>query len=127
MHTIVGDWRLVAETATDATGQVRQPLHGPMPLGFVSFTPAGRMIVAISDGRPDPIDGPRSYISYCGRYAFDGARLVTEVDGASDPRLRDAPQVRNARFEGDRLILRPVGGVREIKGVVRELIWERIA
>jgi hypothetical protein len=38
----------------------------------------------------------------------------------------EAPQVRAARFEGDRLILRPVSGVREVKGVARELVWEKI-
>jgi hypothetical protein len=126
MRTIVGEWRLVAEIAEDATGQSRPPLHGPKPLGFVSFTANGRMIVAISNGLPDPLDAPRSYISYCGAYHFDGAQLTTLVDGASDPRLMEAPQVRSARFEGDRLILRPIGGVREIKGVMRELVWERM-
>jgi hypothetical protein len=84
------------------------------------------MIAALSDGRPG-VDGARAYISYCGRYRFDGMQLVTEVDGASDPRLAEAPQVRAVRFEEGRLVLRPIGGVRAIEGVVRELVWERIA
>ena len=125
MSSIVGEWRLVAENAIGDGGERLPPFYGPNPLGFASFTSAGRMIVALSDGRPDPIDGPRGYLSYCGNFTFDGATLVTEVDGASNPHFLQAPQVRHARFEGDRLILR-VGGAREVKGVVRELWWERI-
>jgi len=125
-NDLVGIWRLVAEIATDGSGRPLPPLHGPAPLGLLAFTADGRMIVAISDGRPDPLDGPRSYLSYCGGYSFDGARLVTRVDGASDPRLQDAPQVRDARFEGERLILRPVGGIRQLKDGVRDLVWERV-
>ena len=127
MKDIVGIWRLVAEIATDGTGRPALPVHGPAPPGLLTFTEGGRMIVAICDGRPDPLDGPRSYLSYCGGYSFDGARVVTHVDGASDPRLRDAPQIRDVRFESERLILRPVGGVRALKDGVRELVWERVA
>ena len=128
MNSVIGTWHLVAETATDDTGQQRPPLVGPMPLGVITFTAAGRMIVAVSDGRPDPIEGPRGYYSYCGSYSFDGTHLGTHVDGASDPRLRAAPQVRAAQFDGDRLTLRLSDGFfPDADRVVRELIWDRIA
>lgn len=126
MESIIGVWRLIAETATDAAGNSRPPYYGPKPLAIATFTADGRMIAALSDGRPGS-DGPRAHISYCGSYTFDGRQLVTEVDGASDPRMREAPQVRAARFEDGRLVLRPIGGVRLVEGAVRELIWERIA
>lgn len=128
MNSVIGTWHLVAETATDETGQPRPTLAGPLPLGFITFTAGGRMIVAVSDGRPDPIDGPRGFYSYCGSYTFDGARLITRVDGASDPRLRAAPQVRGAHFDGDRLTLRLLDGFfPDADHVVRELTWNRIA
>lgn len=111
MNSVIGTWHLVAETATDETGQPRPTLAGPLPLGFITFTAGGRMIVAVSDGRPDPIDGPRGFYSYCGSYTFDGARLITRVDGASDPRLRAAPQVRGAHFDGRPPHPAPVGRV----------------
>jgi hypothetical protein len=128
MNSVIGTWRLVAETATDEAGQPRPTLVGPLPLGFITFTAAGRMIVAVSDGRPDPIDGPRSFYSYCGSYTFDGTRLVTRVDGASDPRLRAAPQVRGTHFDGDRLTLRLLDGFfPDADRVMRELTWGRVA
>ncbi len=125
MDRIVGTWRLVAETATDAAGQAHPGLFGPMAIGLGMFTAEGRMMAVLTDGRPGPVEGARKHVSYCGDYTFDGARLVTVVDGASDSRLLLEPQVRDARFEGGRMILRPPVGFRAAAGVVRELIWER--
>jgi len=36
----------------------------------------------------------REYSSYCGNYTFDGTRLVTRVDAASDPSRIDSDQVQ---------------------------------
>lgn len=125
MKSILGTWRLVAERAWDETGAAHPPAFGPEPFGLASFNAAGRMMAVLSDGRAGP--PPRAYVSYAGAYSFDGARLVTEVDGASEPRFLAAAQVREARFEGERLVLRPPPrriGAREVS---RELTWERIA
>ncbi len=126
MNSILGSWRLVKETATDPAGQAQPTLFGPMGIGIATFTTQGRMMAVLTDGRPGPIDGPRKHVSYCGDYTFDGVRLMTKVDGATDPRLLAEPQIRDARFEAGRLILRPPIGFRASAGVVRELIWERI-
>ena len=83
-----------------------------MGMGLLTFTADGRMMAALSDGRPGPIDGRRAFVSYCGDYTFDGARLVTRVDGASDPLFLSEPQVRDASLEGNRLTLRPPVGFR---------------
>jgi hypothetical protein len=83
-------------------------------------------MAALSDGRPGPIDGRRAFASYCGDYTFDGARLVTRVDGASDPVLSE-PQVRDANLEGNRLTLRPPVGFRGASDLVGELVWERFS
>ena len=71
-----------------------------MGMGLLAFTADGRMMAMLSDGRPGPIDGARAFVSYCGDYTFDGARLVTQVDGASDPVFFSEPQVREASLEG---------------------------
>ena len=58
---------------------------------------------------------------------FDGERLVTRVDAASDASRIGSDQVRGVRFEGERMILMPparqTGGSEEY----REISWERIA
>ncbi len=127
MNSLVGVWRLVAENAFGAGGAPRPGLYGLMGMGLFTFTPDGRMMAALSDGRPGPIDGRRAFVSYCGDYTFDGARLVTNVDGASDPIFLSEPQIRDASLEGNRLTLRPPVGFRGPSDLVRELVWERIS
>jgi hypothetical protein len=97
MPSIVGTWKLVRATARDAAGAAR---------------PAG-----VS----------REYNSYCGNYTYDGEKLVTRVDAASDPSRIGGDQVRGVRFEGARMVLIPpprrIGEGEEH----REITWERIA
>jgi hypothetical protein len=125
-RSIVGVWRLVDEVASDQNGQPIPTLFGPVPMGVVTFLSNGRMIVAIADGRPGQIEG-RAYCSYCGNYSFDGTRLVTTVDDGSSEFWRRSPQIRAARFSGERMVLRPPIGLLGPDGAVRELTWERIA
>jgi hypothetical protein len=128
MRSIIGTWRLVSATAQDGSGQPLPPPYGANGMGRVTFNADGRMMAVVCDGRPVlPPGTPRDYSSYCGNYTFDGARLVTKVDAASDPARIGTDQVREVRFDGARMVLHPPprqsGGGAEH----RELTWERIA
>ncbi|HJU19149.1 MAG TPA: lipocalin-like domain-containing protein [Stellaceae bacterium] len=128
MPSIVGTWKLVRATARDATGAALPAPYGPKAMGRVTFTADGRMMSVVCDGRPElPAGTGRDYSSYCGNYAFDGARLVTQVDAASDPGRIGSDQVRGMRFEGERLILSPPPRRTGTSEEYRELTWERIA
>ena len=128
MPDIVGTWRLVGAIARDAAGGVLPTPFGPQAMGRVVFNADGRMMAVLCDGRPSlPSGTARDYSSYCGNYTFDGHRLVTRVDAASDPTRIGSDQVREVRFDGERMVLRPpprsgAGGSEQ-----RELTWERIA
>ena len=126
MRSIVGVWRLIGEVARDENGQPVPTLFGPAPTGFVSFQANGLMIVAMTYSRT-AVDGHRAYASYCGMYTFDGMRLVTNVEDGSSEVWRRTPQVRDARFDGEFMILRPPTGALDRNGITRELTWERIA
>jgi hypothetical protein len=65
-------------------------------------------------------DGPRHVY-------FDGSRLVTKVDAASDPSRIGSDQVRGVRFERDLMILSPPPRRAGEREEYRELTWERIA
>jgi hypothetical protein len=128
MPSIVGTWKLAHEVARDTAGKTLPAPYGGTGIGRVTFTAEGRMMSVVCDGRPElPAGTPREYSSYCGNYIFDGARLVTRVDAASDPSRIGSDQVRGVRFEEGRMILSPpprrAGGSEEH----RELTWERIA
>jgi hypothetical protein len=128
MRSIVGTWKLVGANARDRDGKALPEPYGGKGLGRVMFNADGRMMAVTCDGRPDlPVGAERAYSSYIGSYTFDGERLVTRVDGASDPSRIGSDQVRGVRFEGERMVLspppRPTGAGEEY----RELTWERIA
>jgi hypothetical protein len=128
MRSIVGTWKLVYATARDATGAPRASPCGGKALGRVTFTADGRMISVVCDGRKElPAGVSREYSSYCGNYTYDGEKLVTRVDAASDPSRIGSDHVRGVRFEGARVIFVPpprrIGEGEEH----REITWERIA
>ncbi len=129
MPEIIGTWRLVNGVTTDKNGNPAPPPYGgEKAMGRVTFNADGRMMAVLCDGRPTlPQGTPRQYVSYCGNYTFDGKRLVTRVDATSDSERMDTDQVRDVRFEGALMVLRPP--VREEHGqqVQRELWWEKIA
>jgi hypothetical protein len=127
--SLVGTWALVRGTLTAADGTPRPQPYGPMGMGRVSFTADGRMVAVVCDTRPDlPAGATREYNSYCGTYTFDGKRLVTKVFANSDPSRLASDQIRDIRFEGKYLIMRPPPIVVAGKPAEqREIWWEKIA
>jgi hypothetical protein len=128
MTSVHGTWRLMRAVARDADGNELPAPYGGHGMGRVMLGSDGRMMAVLCDGRRDiPGDAKREYGSYCGNYTFDGKQLITRVDAASDPTRIGSDQVRDVRFEGSLMVLRPpprtYGGALE----QRELFWEKIA
>ncbi|HEX9462086.1 MAG TPA: lipocalin-like domain-containing protein [Alphaproteobacteria bacterium] len=127
-ETIIGTWRLVMTRARNAAGEQMHAPYGPNPMGVVMFSADRRMMAVLCDGRAVLPEGEpqREYMSYCGNYTFDGTTLVTRVDASSDPSRVGGDQVRQVRFDGDRLVLMPPP--RPWRGQMqhRELFWERV-
>ena len=129
MQSIVGTWALVRATSTAADGKAAPPPYGgDKGMGRVTFNADGRMMAVLCDGRPAiPGGGEREYNSYCGNYTFDGQKLITRVDASSDPARLSSDQVRDVRFEGELMVLRPPQRPYGAMTQQRELWWRRIA
>ena len=128
MPSIVGTWKLAHAAARAAAGAPLPAPYAGSGIGRVTFTAEGRMMSVVCDGRPQlPAGDRREYSSYCGNYTFDGSRLVTRVDAASDPSRIGGDQVRGVRFEEDRMILSPPPRGAGETAEYREITWERIA
>lgn len=128
MPSIVGTWKLLRASARDAQGEELPAPYGGHALGRVIFTAEGRMMSVVCDGRRDlPPGVRREYSSYCGNYTFDGVRLVTRVDAASDPSRIGGEQPRGVRFEGELMILSPPPRGSESAAEYREITWEKIS
>jgi hypothetical protein len=128
MASIVGTWKMVGAAARDRDGNPLPAPYGGKGMGRVVLTAEGRMMAVTCDARPElPPGTSRAYSSYCGNYTFDGARLVTRVDAASDPTRIGSDQVRDVSFEGERMILRPPPRQTEAGEEYREISWVRIS
>jgi hypothetical protein len=123
---IIGTGALVHATSQDPDGKELPSPYGPKKMGRVTFNADGRMMAVLVDGRAD-LPGARDYASYCGNYRFDGKTLVTRVDAASDPERMGTDQVRDVRFEGERMVLRPPPRAFGDVTHHRELYWEKIS
>jgi hypothetical protein len=113
MLDIVGAWRLMSAYFVGQETGDRLDLFGPEPFGSVIFAPNGRMIVLITSGGRTPAWSSaemaalfKSMAAYTGRWAIDGEKLVTKVDGAWDPSWVGTDQARYYTFDGLTLSVR---------------------
>ena len=123
MRSIVGTWALILETAADSAGEPGALLYGGAPVGSATFTAEGRVVAVLTDGRMNGVPEPRPLTAFCGRYTFDGSRIVMHLDGATTPRMMAEPQVRMAGFEGDAMILTATAS----DGSTRSFIWHQLS
>lgn len=125
---MVGSWRLVRALARDAAGKDLPEPYGGQGAGRVMFSPDPPMMAVVCDGRHALARGvAREESSYCGSYTFDGSRLVTRVDAATDPSRIGSDQLRDVRFDGGLMVLRPPTRVCGGSVAQRELYWGKIA
>lgn len=125
MQSLIGIWQLIETHAFDEAGRETPSPFGPQPMG-VLIIGAERMMAMGSDGRTTlPQQAERTFVAYCGKYTFDGTKLVTHVDGASSTDLL-SDQVRHIRFDGPRRMTAvPVSRLFGRSGGI-ELVWERV-
>lgn len=129
MVSIVGTWRFVRGSVVDDDGKPAPPPYGgEKGMGRVTFNGDGRMMAVLCDGRPSLPEGvAREYSSYCGNYSFDGRRLVTKVDSASDMQRLGGEQVRNVEFVDGHMVLRHTVRRPDGQSLRRELWWQKIS
>ena len=125
MHSLVGAWKLIETRAFDEAGREVPSPFGPQPMGVAIFDAERGMAMGCDSRTTLPLEAKRAFVAYCGRYTFDGTKLVTHADGASSPELLE-DQVRHIRFDGSRRMTAvPVSRLFGRSGGV-ELVWERI-
>jgi lipocalin-like protein len=107
---LIGTWRMLSsENELQSTGE-RIPNYGKNPIGYIIFTPEGRMMAFLErEGRKVPkTDEERaaafqSMIAYSGIYRVEGDKWITKVDAAWNPAWNGTDQIRFFKVEGERL------------------------
>ncbi|MFN8061161.1 MAG: lipocalin-like domain-containing protein [Vicinamibacterales bacterium] len=133
---LLGHWRLVS-TETLRDGDPPRLTLGATPVGMISYTDDGHMLVHLADpARPktrvadasaaETRELLRTHSAYFGTFTVDeAARTVTHHrDGSSTPGERDF--VRAVEFLGNRLVLTTPDTVSEGRKQHGRITWERL-
>ena len=107
---VLGVWQLLTYLVEVKESGESFPPMGQKPMGYVIFTPEGRLSFTLSaEGRqPATTDQERaallsSVIAYTGSYRLEGNRWITQVDVAWNPEWVGTEQTRYFQVEADRL------------------------
>jgi len=140
-NPLIGTWRLLSwENRSLEDGQVSYPL-GEDATGYIMYNEDGYMFVAImGSNRPkfaaddllsatkeEAARAEETYVSYCGRYDFEGDTVVHHVEMSLFPNWIGGDQERLVDLRANRLTLstRPL----LLRGIQQtaHLIWERVS
>jgi Lipocalin-like domain len=137
-NPLVGTWRLIRWENRSVDGQTTYPL-GADAQGLIVYGEDGYMSVALMRRRRKAFDAgdllrgtpeekakaAEEYVSYCGRYDFEGETVVHHVELSLFPNWVGVDQERLVEIDGGRLTLstRPLllDGIEQ----TAHLVWER--
>jgi lipocalin-like protein len=138
-NRLLGTWKLLSYTRVDGeTGKQSHPL-GPHPLGYLTYSPDGRMMgMMFGDNRPAPsgsvpLDGEaiapfRTMVAYAGTYVVDGIRVTHSIDASWNEAWTGTEQIRFYELDGTVLTL-TTAPARSPLGApvgVATLVWQRV-
>jgi len=117
-----------------------QELMGQKPIGFITYTPDGRMSVVITAETRKPLsvndriaapaderaEAFSTVIAYAGRYSFTSDKIVHHVEASWMPNQVGTDLVRSLKLEGDRLTLRTTPILQGGAQTTTDLVWERL-
>ena len=133
-NPLVGTWRLTGYQRTVvATGETTEPM-GKAPQGHVIYGRDGRFVMSyVADGRPKPsglatmtdqerVDLFKTMVAYSGTYEFDGQKVTHHVDVSHNQIWTGTNQVRNVKFEGQRLVTTTIPAPASFDGKVSVIV-----
>jgi|GraSoi2013_100cm_1033763.scaffolds.fasta_scaffold97139_1 hypothetical protein len=136
---LTGTWKLLSFTSTTDKGEVKF-MMGHNPIGFITYTPEGRMSVVITAEARKPLsvndrvsapaeeraESFSTVIAYAGRYTFTGDTITHHVEASWMPNQVGTDLVRSVKLQGDRLILRTPPMLVAGAQTTTELVWEHM-
>jgi hypothetical protein len=136
---LIGTWKLVEGMNEDlATGEKTNVYEG-VATGFITYGADGRiMAIVVDSGRKKPAGsvatGPeaealfRTMTAYAGSYTMKGGQIIHRVDASWNETWTGSDQIRNYKFDGDRLSLATAPSPNPFTGKmsVRTFVWEKV-
>jgi hypothetical protein len=137
---LVGTWKLVSASSSDASGVQLEPPYGTDPVGFLTYTQDGRVTALISYGGRKPLsigakppalleeqaEAFRTFLAYGGRYRLDADKLIHFIEISSIQNYVNRELIRRVKFESHQLVLSTPPTMVNGKMQIIELVWERL-
>lgn len=137
---LVGTWKLVSASSTDAAGAEIEPPYGINPVGFLTYTLDGRVTALISYSGRKPLsmgakppalleeqaEAFKTFLAYGGRYRLEADKIIHSIEISSIQNYVNRELVRRVKFEGHRLVLITPPTMVNGKMQTIELAWERL-
>jgi len=138
-NRLLGSWKLRSLTRVDAeTGKQSNPL-GIHPIGYLNYSPDGRMMVILlgenreAPGDPVPSDSEaavlfKSMVAYAGTFTIEGNQVTHGVDASWNEAWTGTQLIRVYKLDGSSLTLTTAPARGAVGGPVgiSTLVWERI-
>lgn len=136
--SVVGAWSLES-FVVDTAAERERPRFGPNPVGYLIYTPSGRMSATLMAAHRAKLDAPNgagstkeelteslaNFLSYAGRYEIRGNHVFHHVEVSVFTSLVGTTLERQFTLEGDTLTIRTLPP--EIWGTSNRLVWKRTA
>jgi hypothetical protein len=138
---LIGVWKLVSVTSTNADGIRNNEPWGINPKGTIVYTREGWMTAVINYGGRKPLSTADRFrattdekatafetsFSYAGRFDVKGEKVIHHVEIASVENWVNTDLIRNFRLQGNRLILQtPPLASQQGTAANFELTWEKM-
>lgn len=133
---LLGTWTLVSACSITAKGERDETPYGGNPTGFLTYSEDGTVTALISYGGRKPLsvaaspeeqaEAFRTFLAYAGSYKVAGDKVSHWIAISSIQNYVGRELVRNARLDGNRLILTTPPTAVNGRLQTVELIWERL-
>ncbi|MBE9215695.1 lipocalin-like domain-containing protein [Plectonema cf. radiosum LEGE 06105] len=145
-NPLLGTWKLISITAIFPDGKIDKEAFGINPIGYITYTPEGKIMVIFSKSERPLLSGNSasplttaihsvpieersqafsSFNSYAGSYTLDGNTVIHHVEIASIPNRVGKSLTRTFTLHGNRVTLKTPPSKSDDTPKF-ELVWERI-
>jgi hypothetical protein len=146
-NPLIGIWKLLSATAIHPDGTIVSEIYGMNPVGYITYTGEGQMMVMFSRSDRLPlsqqIQSPfsqemnavpieelaqafMSFSAYAGTYTLNGNTVSHHLTIASIPNRVGTTLVRTFAINGNQITLRTPETICDCVTTVFELVWERV-
>ncbi len=132
----MGTWRLLSASSITSKGERNDAPYGEGPIGFLTYTEAGRVTSLISYGGrkllpvgatlEQQAEAFNTFLAYTGRYTLSGDKVTHHIEVSSIQNYVNRDLVRSIKFQGDQIILTTPPTLVNGKIQSIELVWQRL-